>query len=112
MTNVIKIIKREQRKRYMTNTDLARKLNLHQTTVQGMFKSKSLKIQKLFDLCHVFEYNFFREIAEQIPFKNPTFDDEQKVIEQELREEIKSLKLKTEVMEGVIDKLGGSQNRN
>ena len=109
MINVLSMIQRELTKKHMTPAELSRKLNLHQSTVRGMLRRNTLHVQKLADLSEVLHYNFFREIAERLPYEEPVFDNTFKQKEAALTEEIsklkeenKILKIKIEVFEQVI----------
>ncbi len=104
------MIHREMQKKHFTATDLSRKLHLHLSTVTGMLNRPTIQVQKLADLCGVFQYNFFREIAEQLPYEQPKYDEESKQREMELLEKIaqleeenKTLKIKVEVLKDVVD---------
>ena len=104
------MIRREMRKNHLTGTDISRKLNVHVSTITGMLNRPTIKVQKLVDLCKVFQYNFFREIAEQLPYEQPRIEDksiENELFEkiEQLKEENKTLKIKVEVLEDVITKL-------
>jgi len=113
MTNILQIIKREMQERHMSPIELSRKLGLHQTTIHGLLKRDSIKVERLAKLCKVFQYNFFREIAEQFSYEQPVFDNtfkqkEATLIEKinKLKEENKTLKIKVEVLNEVIEKIG------
>ena len=60
MTNILEIIKREMKKRHLTNTELSRKIGVHQTTIHGMLSRNSIKVNRVADLCKAFQFNFFR----------------------------------------------------
>lgn len=122
MSNVIKMIKREMADRHMSQTELSRKLNMHQTSVLAMLNGKTLKVHRLFQLCKIFNYNFFGEIAGQLSVNNPVLELSLKLKEEEmtdkidelnneinrLSEENKTLKVKFDLLESVIEKLGGT----
>lgn len=92
MINTLKIIKRELKKKHITNTELSRLLGLHQSTVHNMLSSKSMQVERMAQISEVLQYNFFREIAEQFPYEQPVFDNAFKQKEKELTEEINQLK--------------------
>ena len=113
MTDTIEMIKREMKQRRLPIIELAKRIGLHSTTVHGMLGRKTIQVQKLVDLCDAFKYNFFREIAEQLPYEQPIFDDVFKQKEaafteeiNRLKEENKTLNIKVDVLNGVIEKIG------
>ncbi len=106
MTNILEIIKREMLKRHLSSTELSRQMGLHQTTVHGMLTRESIKVERLAELCKVMQYNFFRELAEQFPYEQPEFNEAFKKKEAALTDEIKTLKIKIDVLNEVIEKIG------
>ena len=123
MSEVFNMINREMLSRHITKAELSRKLNVSQSTVQGMFRSKSIKVHRLIQISKILNYNFFSEIAHQLPVDNPVLELSLKLKEEEFSDEIESLnkeierlkqknetlKVKFSVLESVIDKLGGSK---
>lgn len=67
--DINKMIRREMKKNYLNASGLAKKLNVHPTTVLGILKRPTIKIERLINLSEVLNYNFFREIADQLPYK-------------------------------------------
>ncbi len=113
MTETIKMIKREMKQRHMSILELSQKLGLHKTSIHGMLGRNTIQVQKLADLCEVFQYNFFREIAEHLPYKEPFYNDALTQKEAELTEEInrlkeenKTLDITVDVLKEVIEKIG------
>jgi len=113
MINTLGMIKREMKNRHLNPSILSRKLGLSLSATQGMLKRPTLQVQRLADLSEIMQYNFFREIAQQFPYKQPVFDNEFKQKEAILTEEINTLKeenkalnIKLEVLNDVIGKLG------
>ena len=112
MINILSMIKREMNRKHISAAELARKINHHQSTVQGMLNRNTIQVQKLADLCEVFQYNFFREIALEFPYDEPSagqvFKEKELAFTEEInriKEENKILKIKIEVLEQVIGKL-------
>ena len=113
MTHSIALIKREMKKRHMSSIELSRLLGLHQTTVHSLLKRDTIKVERVAQLCKVFQYNFFRELAEQFPFEQPVFDNAYKQKEVELNKEIdrlkdenKTLNIQVDLLKEVIEKIG------
>ncbi len=108
MIDILQMIKQVMLEKHMSKAELSRKMGLHYSTVQGMLSRNTIQVKKLGDLCEILDYNFFREIAEQIPIKNSELSADFKTkaeLSEEinrLKEENKSLKAKIEVLKEVI----------
>lgn len=121
------MIKRELQNRHMPLRSLSRRLEMNPSTLHAMFKKKSIKVSRLVEISIAMDYNFFSEIAAGLSVKDPVIekklqmklqmkDDEyttqldklNKEI-QELKEVNKTLQTKFDLLESVIDKLGGSK---
>ena len=112
MIDVLSMVKREMKRKHFNNTDLSHKLNLHHSSIFGMLNRKTFQVERLLELSEAFQYNFFREIAEELPYQEPKYDKVSKDREAELlgqikqlEEENKTLKTKVEVFEDVISRL-------
>ena len=112
MIDTIKMIKREMKLRHLSITELSRKIGLHQSTVHGMLRRNTIQVQKLAVISEALQYNFFKEIAEQLPYEKPLFDEAFKQKEMalsaeinRLEEENKELKIKIGVFKEVITSL-------
>lgn len=121
MRDVFNMINRELKSRHITKTELSRKMNVSQSTVQGMFRSKSIKVHRLMEISKIVNYNFFSEIAHKMSVEDPVtemilqlkeeeFSEETDSLNMEierLKHEKETLKVKFELLESVIEKLGG-----
>ena len=97
------MIHREMQRKHFTGADIVRKLNLHPSTVQGMLSRPTMQVQKLVELSEMFQYNFFREIAEQLPYSEPAVVKEEPVNnEAELKERIKMLEMEVSILRQTI----------
>nr|WP_321485040.1 hypothetical protein [uncultured Draconibacterium sp.] len=65
--SVLPIVKRVIKSRNVNGADIARALNMHPTSVNGMLHRPTLQVQKLADLSDFLQYNFFRELATKFP---------------------------------------------
>ena len=115
MVNTKQSIEKVMSLRHLNAADIARKLNLSHSSVSGMLSRETLQVKRLIELSHVLKYNFFREIASKIEYKEPLIGTDiiqqqqvkhQHEIEQ-LKDEIKRLEIKVEVLEGVVEKAVG-----
>jgi len=90
---VIPMIEREMYRKHQSISEIARKLSLNQSSVNGMFKRSSMQVQRLIKLSDVLQYNFFREIAALLPYAEPA--DETQVKDQE---RIKELEIEVRIL--------------
>jgi len=67
------MIRREMKKNHILVADLARSLNMKYSSARTLVKGPTLQVGRLFDLSVVFQYNFFREIAQMLPYTNPDY---------------------------------------
>jgi hypothetical protein len=81
----VSLVKREMKKNHYTAADLGRRLNLSASTIMTMLNSPTMQVQRLVDLSDFLQYNFFREIAEMLPYANPV------ILNAEKETQIKSL---------------------
>jgi len=68
---VLRIVRRELMKKHVSPAELARKLGANPSSVHGMLRRPTLQVQKLVKLSEILHYNFFREIAEKLPYEEP-----------------------------------------
>ena len=105
--DLLPIIKREMERNHFSNADMARKLNVSPTTVQGMLSRHTLQVQKLVQLSEVFKYNFFREIAAMLPYAEPVYEKkpEDDAIRASLQERIKALEMEVGILRQTLKDL-------
>ncbi len=72
---VQEIIRREAKKRKLTVADIARLLRLSYPSAHGMLRRQTLQVQRLAELSEVLQYNFFRELAQKLPYAEPDLTD-------------------------------------
>ena len=102
---VIKMVKREAKKKRIRKADLARGLQMNPSSVQGMFKRSSMQIQKLVEISEVLEYNFFAEIAQMLPYDEPKAEENTLMTEKDNR--IKELELEVIFLRKTLKELVG-----
>jgi DNA-binding Xre family transcriptional regulator len=103
---IIPGIKRIMAKRKVSVAELARGLKMHPASATGMMKRQTLQVQKLAELCSFFQYNFFREIAESLPFKEPDFSAGNSEVVN-LQNRVKELELEVNILRQTIRDLAG-----
>ncbi|PTN09402.1 hypothetical protein [Mangrovibacterium marinum] len=70
------MVQREARKRKIRAADVAKGLGIDYTSARTLFLRPTMQVQRLADLSELFEYNFFRELAQQLPYDAPYYNDE------------------------------------
>ncbi|HEY4784793.1 MAG TPA: hypothetical protein VIH57_02035 [Bacteroidales bacterium] len=88
------------KRNHVSKVDMARQLQISPSSVQGMLGRPTLQVQKLAELSEIFKYNFFREIADMLPYAEPasatvTNDAKEK---DELQERIKALEMEVGIL--------------
>lgn len=105
---VVDIIKREMKNRRITVAELARGLKMTPSSVKGMLERPTLQVQKLAELSVFFKYNFFREIAEKLPYAEPDFLSEQHAGEvMGLQKRVAELEQEVKILRQTIKDLAG-----
>jgi hypothetical protein len=107
--NVVSIVKRELKNRHISHSDVARKLNTNPSTIQGMLGRPTLQVNRLFDLSMVCNYNFFREIAELLPYEEPVAKHLQSVtnVTNVLNERNRELEMEVKILRQTIRDISG-----
>jgi hypothetical protein len=93
-------------KRRISVAELARGMKMHPATATGMMQRPTLQVQKLAELSVFFQYNFFREIAEALPFTEPDFSANNSELVG-LRNRVKELELEVNILRQTIKDLAG-----
>ena len=86
---ILGIVKRELKNRHVSPAELARQLDTNPSSVHGMLNRPTIQVQKLIKLSEILEYNFFREIAQKLPFEDPEVkknDEEEKMLKERIKE--------------------------
>nr|WP_319999163.1 hypothetical protein [uncultured Draconibacterium sp.] len=106
--SVLPIVKRIIKSRNVNGADIARALNMHPTSVNGMLHRPTLQVQKLADLSDFLQYNFFRELATKFPYAEPDCADQELVKENKnLQNRVRELELEVKVLRQTIRDLAG-----
>jgi hypothetical protein len=97
---ILPMIRREMRRKHITSADIARKLRLNPSTVHGTLTRSTMQVQKLIELSEILQYNFFSEIAGQLPYKEPVQagDKTDNHVEAELKDRIKALEMEVGIL--------------
>lgn len=100
---VMAMIKREMKNKKIRPADLARGLRISPSSVQGMLKRPKLQVHRLLELCEVFQYNFFTEIALQLPYEEPKAEENTILLEKEKR--ISELEMEVSILRKTLKEL-------
>ena len=101
---VLGIVKRELKNKHVSPAELARMLNTNASSVHGMLNRSTMQIQKLIQLSDLLKYNFFREIAEKLPYKEPSAEKKSSE-EKALKERIKELEIEATTLRRTLKDL-------
>ncbi len=105
---VLPMIKRVMKSKRINHAEIARGLQMHPTSISGMFSRSTLQVQRLAELSVLFEYNFFREIAEKLPYAEPAYSELESNQENlHLQNRIKELELEVKILRQTIRDLAG-----
>ena len=100
---VLLMIKREMENRHITAAELSRGLRMNPSSVSGMLNRSTIQVNRLVELSSIFKYNFFREIAEKLPYAEPNFTDQTEV--KVLQNRIRDLELEVGILRQTIKDL-------
>jgi hypothetical protein len=85
----------------------ARQQGVLPTTIATYLKNPTLRVDTLFTICQVLEYNFFKEIANALPVHFPpkTKTENDQLVE-ELKQQLHDQQIKIEVLEKALALVG------
>lgn len=100
---ILPMIKREMARKRINATDLSRGLKMNHSSVVGMLKRPTLQVQRLAELSEFLDYNFFREIADKLPYSEPDLVDTSEEIA--LQSRVKELELEVGILRQTLKDL-------
>jgi hypothetical protein len=103
------MVNRELKRKFHSPAEIARKLNLNPSTVNGMLNRPTLQVQRLAELSEMCKYNFFREIAELLPYEEPVSTGMKTAANatDALNERIKELEMEVKILRQTLKDLVG-----
>ena len=102
------MIKREMERKRISSADLVRALKINHASVSGMLQRPTIQVQRLAELSEFFEYNFFREIAQKLPFSEPDYTNTLERVEiTTLQTRVHDLELEVSILRQTIRDLAG-----
>jgi IS30 family transposase len=107
--DVYRMVTREINRRHYTPADIARGLQLNPSTISGMMKRTNMDVDRLVKFSEMCKFNFFREIAEQLPYEEPAPNKIESTagIIAGLNERIKELELEVKILRQTVKDIAG-----
>jgi hypothetical protein len=103
---VLAMVKREMQRKRITVSELSRALKINTSSASGMLKRPTFQVQRLVELSELMNYNFFREIAAQLPYTEPVYVNESKQSEvEELKSRLKELEMENTILRKTLKDL-------
>lgn len=104
----ITLIAREMERKHINVTDLGRGLRIKHSTVVTMMQRPTLQVQRLAEVSEFLNYNFFREIANKLPYAKPDYtSDANRAEVNGLQNRVKDLELEVSILRQTIKDLAG-----
>ena len=104
----ITLIAREMERKHINVTDLGRGLRIKHSTVVTMMQRPTLQVQRLAEVSEFLNYNFFREIANKLPYAEPDYtSDANRTEVSGLQNRVKDLELEVSILRQTIKDLAG-----
>jgi hypothetical protein len=103
---ILSMIKRQMSVKRINATDLSRGLKMNHSSAVGMLKRPTLQVQRLAELSEFLNYNFFREIADKLPYSEPDYSTTKERTEVEgLQNRVKELELEVGILRQTLKDL-------
>lgn len=65
------LIRKKMAEKGWNNSDVAKRMQMHKSSVSKMLQADRIKLDKLVELSNLFGYNFLRELSDQLELNNP-----------------------------------------
>jgi predicted transcriptional regulator len=100
------MIKREMEKGRISVAQLASALQITHSSASGLLQRPTIQVQRLTELSEFFKYNFFREIAQKLPYSEPDYSStEDKAEIAKLQNRVHDLELEVSILRQTIKDL-------
>lgn len=100
------MLKREMERKRIDSAELTHRLKVAHSTVSGMLQRPTMQVHRLVELSELFEYNFFREIAQKLPLAEPDYSSaESKAEVAALENRVRDLELEISILRQTIKDL-------
>ncbi|MGD9929507.1 MAG: hypothetical protein AB7U05_05780 [Mangrovibacterium sp.] len=102
---VMQLVNREMKRKKLNPADISKSLGLSYTAAHRMFLRPTIQVQRLAELSELLGYNFFRELAEKLPYDEPEVGDHPET--NALKERIKELEIENRTLKEMVGKMMG-----
>lgn len=68
---IFEFVAAEVKRQQVSKTELASRMGINPSTVQGMYKRKNIPLHRLLQFTEILNYNFFQLIADGVNITNP-----------------------------------------
>lgn len=65
------LIRKKMAEKGWNNSEMAKRMQVHKSTVAKMLKTDRIKLNKLAELSDLFGYNFLRELSDHLELNDP-----------------------------------------
>ena len=103
---VLSMVRRELQRKRISVSELSRDLKINSSSDTGMLKTPTFQVQRLADLSAFLKYNFFRELAAQLPYPDPVYARESEQSELAvLQNRVKELEMEVGILRQTLKDL-------
>lgn len=103
-----KVINRQLKASGWSIQKMAHETKLTYSGVWQLLKRNDIQIQRLAELSEAFQYNFFRDLAEQLPYNEPDYTTAKENTEKEvLQARVQELEMELKVLKEAISLMRG-----
>lgn len=103
--SVKELVNRELKRKNLKPSDLAKRLGMSHPGACRILRQDTIQVQRLADISHILQYNFFRELARKFPYSEPSYSDTP--TDDTLKEQIRELKIENRILKEIIGKMTG-----
>lgn len=110
--DVMQMVVHEIAKQNKTASDISRNMHKPYATVIGSLSRSTLQVERLVEFSEALKYNFFRQIADMLPYENPVVKTHNSLYEEEilgLKEKLKVLEIENTILKDTIKTLAGAR---
>jgi hypothetical protein len=106
--SIVSKVKREMDRKRINAADLSLGLHMPYQSVFGMLNRETIQVQRLAELSEFLQYNFFRELAQELPYREPDYSqraDQNEVVS--LHARVKELELEVSILRQTLKDVVG-----
>ena len=102
--DIFEMVAAEIKRQKISKLELSRRMNIHSTSIHGMYERKRIPFNRLVQLSEILNYNFFQAIANQIEIPNPAPITGSKEPVDDYKNTIQNLQTKVSLLEEMYTK--------